>query len=63
MYSVFYVCLLFSFIYHEDPFLFFKIKNGQVCLGYDLGHGNISDCVPYSINDGSWHKVQQFLSF
>ncbi|KAF0023722.1 hypothetical protein F2P81_024352 [Scophthalmus maximus] len=32
------------------------IKDGQVCLGYDLGHGNISGCVPSSINDGNWHK-------
>uniref|UniRef100_A0A8C3AWG7 Laminin subunit alpha-2 n=1 Tax=Cyclopterus lumpus TaxID=8103 RepID=A0A8C3AWG7_CYCLU len=29
----------------------------QVCLGYDLGHGNISGCVPFSINDGNWHKA------
>uniref|UniRef100_A0A4W6BWC7 Laminin subunit alpha 2 n=1 Tax=Lates calcarifer TaxID=8187 RepID=A0A4W6BWC7_LATCA len=28
-----------------------------VCLGYDLGHGNISGCVPFSINDGNWHKA------
>lgn len=28
-----------------------------MCLGYDLGHGNISGCVPFSINDGNWHKV------
>uniref|UniRef100_A0A3P8R9V6 Laminin subunit alpha 2 n=1 Tax=Astatotilapia calliptera TaxID=8154 RepID=A0A3P8R9V6_ASTCA len=48
-------------INHAD-FVSIQIKNGQVCLGYDLGHGNISDCVPYSINDGSWHKVQQFLT-
>lgn len=34
-----------------------QIKDGQACLGYDLGHGNISGCVPYSINDGNWHKV------
>uniref|UniRef100_A0A3Q4M2R1 Laminin subunit alpha-2 n=1 Tax=Neolamprologus brichardi TaxID=32507 RepID=A0A3Q4M2R1_NEOBR len=43
-------------INHAD-FVSIQIKNGQVCLGYDLGHGNISDCVPYSINDGSWHKI------
>uniref|UniRef100_A0A3P9JCB4 Laminin G domain-containing protein n=1 Tax=Oryzias latipes TaxID=8090 RepID=A0A3P9JCB4_ORYLA len=29
-----------------------------VCLGYDLGRGNISGCVPFSINDGSWHKIR-----
>uniref|UniRef100_A0A671XHD0 Basement membrane-specific heparan sulfate proteoglycan core protein n=1 Tax=Sparus aurata TaxID=8175 RepID=A0A671XHD0_SPAAU len=29
-----------------------------VCLGYDLGHGNISGCVPFSINDGNWHKIR-----
>lgn len=34
-----------------------QIKDGQVCLGYDLGHGNTSGCVPFSINDGNWHKV------
>ncbi|KAG7265691.1 hypothetical protein CRUP_031015, partial [Coryphaenoides rupestris] len=33
-----------------------KVKEGQVCLGYDLGHGNISACIPLSINDGNWHK-------
>lgn len=38
-------------------FFCMQIKEGQVCLGYDLGHGNISDCVPFSINDGNWHKV------
>uniref|UniRef100_A0A671XJM5 Basement membrane-specific heparan sulfate proteoglycan core protein n=1 Tax=Sparus aurata TaxID=8175 RepID=A0A671XJM5_SPAAU len=32
-----------------------------VCLGYDLGHGNISGCVPFSINDGNWHKVGQLI--
>uniref|UniRef100_A0A665UQR1 Basement membrane-specific heparan sulfate proteoglycan core protein n=1 Tax=Echeneis naucrates TaxID=173247 RepID=A0A665UQR1_ECHNA len=30
----------------------------QICLGYDLGHGNISGCVPFSINDGNWHKIR-----
>uniref|UniRef100_A0A3B3CR66 Laminin G domain-containing protein n=1 Tax=Oryzias melastigma TaxID=30732 RepID=A0A3B3CR66_ORYME len=35
-----------------------EIKDGQVCLGYDLGRGNISGCVPFSINDGSWHKIR-----
>lgn len=39
------------------PSPFLQIKDGQVCLGYDLGHGNISGCVPFSINDGNWHKV------
>lgn len=34
-----------------------QVKDGQVCLGYDLGHGNISGCVPFSINDGNWYKV------
>uniref|UniRef100_A0A8C7Z8U8 Basement membrane-specific heparan sulfate proteoglycan core protein n=1 Tax=Oryzias sinensis TaxID=183150 RepID=A0A8C7Z8U8_9TELE len=33
-----------------------------VCLGYDLGRGNISGCVPFSINDGSWHKVHTYAS-
>lgn len=33
------------------------MKDGQVCLGYDLGHGNISGCVPFSINDGNWYRV------
>lgn len=32
-----------------------------MCLGYDLGHGNTSGCVPFSINDGNWHKVEQHL--
>uniref|UniRef100_A0A7N6BSF3 Basement membrane-specific heparan sulfate proteoglycan core protein n=1 Tax=Anabas testudineus TaxID=64144 RepID=A0A7N6BSF3_ANATE len=43
-------------INHAD-FVSIQIKEGQVCLGYDLGHGNISGCVPFSINDGNWHKV------
>uniref|UniRef100_A0A673CXW6 Laminin subunit alpha 2 n=1 Tax=Sphaeramia orbicularis TaxID=375764 RepID=A0A673CXW6_9TELE len=29
-----------------------------VCLGYDLGHGNTSGCVPFSINDGNWHRIR-----
>uniref|UniRef100_A0A7N8XYS2 Laminin subunit alpha-2 n=1 Tax=Mastacembelus armatus TaxID=205130 RepID=A0A7N8XYS2_9TELE len=33
-----------------------------VCLGYDLGHGNTSGCVPFSINDGNWHTVIYFNS-
>ncbi|XP_062292940.1 laminin subunit alpha-2 [Scomber scombrus] len=41
---------------HAD-FVSIQIKDGQCCLGYDLGHGNISDCVPFSINDGNWHKI------
>ncbi|KAM4522105.1 laminin subunit alpha-2 isoform 5-T5 [Odontesthes bonariensis] len=44
-------------INHAD-FVVIQIKDGQVCLGYDLGHGNISGCVPYSINDNSWHKIR-----
>ncbi|XP_034018533.1 laminin subunit alpha-2 isoform X2 [Thalassophryne amazonica] len=44
-------------INHAD-FVSIQIKNGQVCLGYDLGHGNISGCVPFSINDGNWHKIR-----
>ncbi|XP_055362116.1 laminin subunit alpha-2 isoform X2 [Betta splendens] len=44
-------------INHAD-FVSIQIKDGQVCLGYDLGHGNISGCVPYSINDGNWHKIR-----
>ncbi|KAK5879842.1 hypothetical protein CesoFtcFv8_022921 [Champsocephalus esox] len=44
-------------INHAD-FVTIQIKDGQVCLGYDLGHGNISGCVPFSINDGSWHKIR-----
>uniref|UniRef100_A0A4W6BZK5 Laminin subunit alpha 2 n=1 Tax=Lates calcarifer TaxID=8187 RepID=A0A4W6BZK5_LATCA len=44
---------IFNFFY-----LFLQIKDGQVCLGYDLGHGNISGCVPFSINDGNWHKIR-----
>ncbi|KAJ0026671.1 hypothetical protein NQD34_017671 [Periophthalmus magnuspinnatus] len=43
-------------INHAD-FVSIQIKEGQVCLGYDLGHGNISGCVPFSINDGNWHKA------
>ncbi|KAM7395151.1 hypothetical protein PAMA_006754 [Pampus argenteus] len=42
---------------HAD-FVTIQIKNRQVCLGYDLGHGNISGCVPFSINDGNWHKIR-----
>ncbi|CAJ1078287.1 laminin subunit alpha-2 isoform X2 [Xyrichtys novacula] len=44
-------------INHAD-FVSIQIKNGQMCLGYDLGHGNTSDCVPFSINDGNWHKIR-----
>ncbi|XP_055088114.1 laminin subunit alpha-2 isoform X4 [Periophthalmus magnuspinnatus] len=44
-------------INHAD-FVSIQIKEGQVCLGYDLGHGNISGCVPFSINDGNWHKIR-----
>eukprot|EP00064_Thunnus_orientalis_P005404 superscaffoldBa00000528_g5418 len=44
-------------INHAD-FVAIQIKDGQVCLGYDLGHGNISGCVPFSINDGNWHKIR-----
>ncbi|XP_041661166.1 laminin subunit alpha-2 isoform X8 [Cheilinus undulatus] len=44
-------------INHAD-FVSIQIKNGQVCLGYDLGHGNTSACVPFSINDGNWHKIR-----
>ena len=36
-----------------------QIKEGQVCLGYDLGHGNTSGCIPFSVNDGNWHKVRR----
>ncbi|KAM6915638.1 laminin subunit alpha-2 isoform 3-T3 [Xenentodon cancila] len=44
-------------INHAD-FVSIQIKDGQVCLGYDLGHGNTSGCVPYSINDGNWHMIR-----
>ncbi|CAL8317241.1 unnamed protein product [Merluccius merluccius] len=44
-------------INHAD-FVTIQIKEGQVCLGYDLGHGNTSGCVPFSINDGMWHKIR-----
>ncbi|XP_056283362.1 laminin subunit alpha-2 isoform X3 [Pseudoliparis swirei] len=44
-------------INHAD-FVTIQIKDRQVCLGYDLGHGNISGCVPFSINDGNWHKIR-----
>uniref|UniRef100_UPI003AAF5012 laminin subunit alpha-2 n=1 Tax=Centroberyx gerrardi TaxID=166262 RepID=UPI003AAF5012 len=44
-------------INHAD-FVTIQIKEGQVCLGYDLGHGNTSGCVPFSINDGNWHKIR-----
>ncbi|XP_077565326.1 laminin subunit alpha-2 isoform X3 [Stigmatopora nigra] len=44
-------------INHAD-FVAIQIKDGQVCLGYDLGHGNTSGCVPFSINDGNWHKIR-----
>ncbi|KAM8831427.1 laminin subunit alpha-2 isoform 6-T6 [Spinachia spinachia] len=44
-------------INHAD-FVSIQIKDGLVCLGYDLGHGNISGCVPYSVNDGNWHKIR-----
>ncbi|KAG7222659.1 hypothetical protein INR49_026268 [Caranx melampygus] len=44
-------------INHAD-FVSIQIKDGQVCLGYDLGHGNISGCVPFSINDGNWYKIR-----
>ncbi|KAK7907203.1 hypothetical protein WMY93_015815 [Mugilogobius chulae] len=46
-FSCFLKCLFCSVSCH------LQIKEGQVCLGYDLGHGNISGCVPFSINDGS----------
>ncbi|XP_061742141.1 laminin subunit alpha-2 isoform X4 [Nerophis ophidion] len=44
-------------INHAD-FVSIQIQKGQVCLGYDLGHGNTSGCIPLSINDGIWHKVR-----
>ncbi|XP_068198951.1 laminin subunit alpha-2 isoform X1 [Antennarius striatus] len=44
-------------INHAD-FVSIQVKEGQVCLGYDLGHGNTSGCVPFSINDGNWHKIR-----
>ncbi|XP_029984754.1 laminin subunit alpha-2 isoform X3 [Sphaeramia orbicularis] len=44
-------------INHAD-FVSIQIKDGQVCLGYDLGHGNTSGCVPFSINDGNWHRIR-----
>ncbi|XP_072218688.1 laminin subunit alpha-2 [Leuresthes tenuis] len=44
-------------INHAD-FVVIQIKDGQVCLGYDLGHGNTSGCVSYSINDNNWHKIR-----
>uniref|UniRef100_A0AAQ4S9E1 Basement membrane-specific heparan sulfate proteoglycan core protein n=1 Tax=Gasterosteus aculeatus aculeatus TaxID=481459 RepID=A0AAQ4S9E1_GASAC len=44
-------------INHAD-FVAIQIKDGQVCLGYDLGSGNISGCVPFSINDGNWHTIR-----
>ncbi|KAI3364158.1 hypothetical protein L3Q82_010974 [Scortum barcoo] len=44
-------------INHAD-FVSIQIKDGQVCLGYDLGHGNTSACVPFSINDGNWHTIR-----
>ncbi|XP_029318613.1 laminin subunit alpha-2 isoform X4 [Cottoperca gobio] len=44
-------------INHAD-FVTIQVKDRQVCLGYDLGHGNISGCVPFSINDGNWHKIR-----
>ncbi|KAL6095758.1 lama2 [Pungitius sinensis] len=44
-------------INHAD-FVSIQIKDGLVCLGYDLGHGNISGCVPYSVNDGHWHTIR-----
>ncbi|KAJ0061005.1 hypothetical protein NL108_004717 [Boleophthalmus pectinirostris] len=44
-------------INHAD-FVSIQIKKGQVCLGYDLGHGNTSGCVPFSINDGNWHTIR-----
>ncbi|XP_015224723.1 PREDICTED: laminin subunit alpha-2 isoform X9 [Cyprinodon variegatus] len=44
-------------INHAD-FVSIQIKEGQACLGYDLGHGNISGCVPFSINDGNWHNIR-----
>ncbi|XP_075893685.1 laminin subunit alpha-2 isoform X3 [Nelusetta ayraudi] len=42
---------------HAD-FVAVQVKDGQVCLSYDLGHGNISGCIPFSINDGNWYKVR-----
>ncbi|XP_056150110.1 laminin subunit alpha-2 [Lampris incognitus] len=44
-------------INHAD-FVVIQVKEGQVCLGYDLGHGNTSGCIPFSVNDGNWHKVR-----
>ncbi|XP_056437918.1 laminin subunit alpha-2 [Gadus chalcogrammus] len=44
-------------INHAD-FVTIQIKEGQVCLGYDLGHGNTSGCIPFSVNDGNWHKIR-----
>uniref|UniRef100_A0A8C9XYE7 Laminin subunit alpha-2 n=1 Tax=Sander lucioperca TaxID=283035 RepID=A0A8C9XYE7_SANLU len=34
-------------INHAD-FVTIQIKDGQVCLGYDLGHGNISGYAPFA---------------
>lgn len=48
-------CAEVSFSDHLSPIP--QVKDGQVCLGYDLGHGNISGCIPFSINDGNWYKV------
>lgn len=48
-----------SFTPHPLISLLLQIKDGQVCLAYDLGHGNTSGCVPFSINDGNWHTVGQ----
>uniref|UniRef100_A0A667YT36 Laminin G domain-containing protein n=1 Tax=Myripristis murdjan TaxID=586833 RepID=A0A667YT36_9TELE len=48
-------------INHAD-FVTIQVREGQVCLGYDLGHGNTSGCVPFSINDGNWHKIRMSRS-
>uniref|UniRef100_A0A8C5AZY2 Basement membrane-specific heparan sulfate proteoglycan core protein n=1 Tax=Gadus morhua TaxID=8049 RepID=A0A8C5AZY2_GADMO len=45
-------------INHAD-FVTIQVREGQVCLGYDLGHGNTSGCIPFSVNDGNWHKVRR----
>ncbi|XP_008282870.1 laminin subunit alpha-2 isoform X9 [Stegastes partitus] len=43
-------------INHAD-FVSIQMKDGLLCLGYDLGRGSIFGCVPFSINDGNWHKI------
>ncbi|KAM8846710.1 LOW QUALITY PROTEIN: laminin subunit alpha-2 [Synchiropus picturatus] len=51
------LALYMARINHAD-FVAIQIKSGQVCLSYDLGHGNTSACVPRSVNDGTWHKIR-----